>query len=68
LYIIKESRMAASYDLTMADVPVYPTHTSLTDNINAIGEVPFRFVIFRMPCGAQLCTLADGFTKIQRVY
>jgi len=41
------------------DIPVYLTHTSLVNDLKAIGRVPFRYLLIQMPCGTQVGTLAD---------
>ena len=34
--------------LLFADMPVYLTHTSLRDDLGAIGTVPFRYLMFNL--------------------
>ena len=50
LYILKENLILKAQD-GFAEMIVYPTHTSLTDDIKSIGSVAFRYIVMLMPCG-----------------
>ena len=51
-----------------ADTPVYLTHTSLRDDLGAIGTVPFRFLMFNLQNNIQVGILADITTRLDLVY
>ena len=51
-----------------ADTPVYLTHTSLRDDLGAIGTVPFRYLMFNLPGKIQVGILADITTRLDLVF
>ena len=54
--------------MLFSEVPVYLTHTSLIQDLKAIGKVPFRFLMFNLPNSIQVGIFADSNTRIDLVY
>ena len=58
----------ANEDVLFADVPVYLTHTSLVNDLKAIGKVPFRYLTFNLPNNIQVGIIADIYTRLDLVF
>lgn len=50
------------------EVTVFPTHTALSEDISLIGTAAFRFLVFTMPCGVQICILGDSETPAGKLF
>ena len=67
LYILKESNVLNVRRDGYIELHVFPTHTALTDDVKTIGSCAFRYLIFKMPCGVEITTLADVNTNSDQI-
>ena len=58
----------ADEGLIFADTPVYLSHTSLTNDLSAIGKIPFRFLMFNLPNSIQVGIIADIYTRLDLIF
>jgi hypothetical protein len=65
-YIVKESNTEKLKELEFSETVVFPTHTSLSDDIKSIGLVAFRLIVIKFQ-SIQLCVLADSETKVNQI-
>ena len=52
----------------MHDIPIYLTHTSLIDDMNMIGKVPYRYLIVQLSEFFTLTLLTDPSLEINDFY
>jgi hypothetical protein len=59
LYVHKETMVTKADFINFAENQVYPTHTSLTNEIKTIGRIGFRYMVFKMPSGFEMTMICD---------
>jgi hypothetical protein len=55
-------------DSIINDIPVFLTHTSLVDDINMIGRVPYRYVIMHLSDLFTVTLVSDPSLEINDLY
>ena len=72
LFILKETLERGTYrsGLKFQDIPVFLTHTSLDEDLNSIGRVPVRYLLFYFPemAGLTITCLSEPDTDMNQVY